>query len=81
MGDGLKRAAGAAMQSRLPAQVRVGQVWEDNDPRHSFPRRKITVLSIEGDRAVVQSGPRKTKIRLDRFRPTNTGYRLVEDVT
>lgn len=82
MGDGLKRAVGAAMQSRLPIKVRVGQVWEDNDPRQ-LARRQLKVLEIVGDRATVQhpSGRgNKTRIRLDRFRPTSTGYSLVKDV-
>ncbi len=63
-------------------QVKVGQVWADNDPRQKNGRQ-IKVLSIEGDRATVQhpSGlGRKTKVRLNRFRPTNSGYRLVKDV-
>lgn len=80
MGKGLKRAVGAAMQSRLPVKVKAGQVWRDNDQR--MGPREIKVLAIEGDRAIVQrvSGVgTKTKIRLDRFRPTTTGYRLVQD--
>jgi hypothetical protein len=80
MGDGLRRARGAAMQTQLPIKVRVGQVWEDNDPRGT--RRKITVIAIKGDQAVVQSSAgRKTKITLSRFRPTNTGYKLVTDAS
>lgn len=82
MGEGLQRAAGAAMQTRLPIKVKVGQVWEDNDPRQNS-RRRLKVLAIEGMKAVVQhpSGHgQKTRIRLDRFKPTNTGYKLVTEV-
>jgi hypothetical protein len=80
MGDGLRRARGAAMQTQLPIKVRVGQVWEDNDPRGT--RRKITVIAIKLDQALVQSSVgRKTKITLSRFRPTNTGYKLVTDAS
>lgn len=32
-----------------------------------------------GEPPRVQSG-RRTRIRLDRFRPTSTGYRLIQDV-
>lgn len=82
MGEGLKRARGAAMQTQLPIKVRVGQVWEDNDYRQTV-RRKIKVLAIEGDHVVVQhpsgSGSR-TKITLSRFRPTSRGYKLVTEV-
>lgn len=62
--------------------VKVGQIWEDNDSRMTY-RRQIKVLAIEGGKAVVQHprgfGPR-TRIRLDRFKPTTTGYKLVQDV-
>ena len=78
MGEGLRRAAGAAMQTRLPIKVEVGQIWIDNDPRHDYKRR-LKVLEIIGDKATVQHPDglgARTKIRLDRFRPTSTGYRL-----
>lgn len=62
--------------------VKVGQVWEDNDSRMTY-RRPLKVLEIVGDKAIVQH-PRglgsKTRIRLDRFKPTANGYRLVQDV-
>jgi len=81
MGDGLKRALGSAMQSNLPVQVKVGQIWQDNDPRLTYIRR-LKVLEIVGEKAIVQHtsglGP-KTKIRLNRFRPTSTGYKLVSE--
>lgn len=58
--------------------VEVGQIWEDNDPRGYG--RWIKVLSIDGTHATVQSPSgrgRKTRIRLNRFRPTRSGYVLV----
>lgn len=66
-------------------EVRVGQVWEDWDIRFraTFSTRKLKVLEIVDGKAVCQSPSglgRKTKIRLGRFRPTATGYRLVQDV-
>lgn len=82
MGDGLQRAVGAAVQSSLPIKVKVGQWWRDNDPRHS-DARGVKVLKIVGDKALVQNQGgtgRKTKIKLARFKPTTTGYKLVRDV-
>lgn len=66
-------------------EVKVGQTWEDNDPRSKaqgiLPRR-IKVLEISDGKALCQhpSGlGRKTKIRLDRFRPTASGYKFVSE--
>ncbi|MGW4467489.1 DUF6354 family protein [Micromonospora sp. NPDC004704] len=63
----------------VPA-VAVGQVWADNDRRSAG--RKVRIIHVTESHAVV--GPadpkargRATRIRLDRFRPTTTGYRLL----
>lgn len=63
-------------------EVRVGQVWADNDPRSEG--RKVRIIHVDGTHATV--GPadpkargRATRIRLDRFKPTSTGYRLIQD--
>ena len=67
-------------------EVKIGQVWEDWDSRYrdgEAPRRRIKVLEIKDGRARVQSPSglgARTWIRLDRFRPTASGYKLVEDV-
>ena len=61
--------------------VRPGQIWADNDKRSAG--RQVAVLAIDETHAVVRpaGGPGlQTRIRLDRFRPTSTGYRLVKDV-
>ena len=86
--------------------VRVGQVWADNDPRSRG--RTIKVHAIEGTKAVcsvltndheVQTyvDGRKARpawarnafqdqrgkivrISLSRFKPTSSGYKLVQDV-
>ena len=64
--------------------VRIGQIWADNDSR-GFDR-KIRVVSLNETHAIVEpvpaypKGKGKTRIRLDRFKPTSTGYRLVRDV-
>lgn len=65
-------------------EVKVGQVWEDWDirTRDSGPRRRLKILEIKDGRATVQhpsGNGSKTKIRLDRFRPTATGYKLVSE--
>lgn len=65
-------------QRPIPS-VRPGQVWADNDSRSRG--RTVRVVSVDDDgKATVRSGGKLTRIRLDRFRPTSTGYRLVEDV-
>jgi hypothetical protein len=74
--------------SALP-EVKVGQVWADNDKRQR-KARTVTVIAVQKEfdgvplsnpYAVVKSSTgRCTSVRLDRFRPTSTGYRLVQDV-
>lgn len=59
-------------------KVKVGQIWQDDDPRSSHA--KLEILKIDGGSAICQRGARKTRIRLDRFHPGATGYRLVQDV-
>lgn len=71
------------------AQVEPGQVWADMDPRSRG--RLVQVMDVSETHAtveVVRAGPgligrcrgqrtqRRTRIRLDRFRPNRTGYRL-----
>ena len=62
--------------------VKVGQVYEDNDSRHFG--RTVRVLAVYTSFAVVihenvGKHGRTTMINLDRFRLTNRGYRLVSD--
>lgn len=59
-----------------PYGVRPGQVWVDQDSRSAG--RQITVLSV-GDTFAVVKNVRTTRVRLTRFRPTSTGYRLLRD--
>lgn len=57
--------------------IEVGQTWQDNDPRHA--KRRLTVARIEGEYAFCRvRGGRVTRVRLDRFKPNSTGYRLVK---
>jgi hypothetical protein len=65
--------------------VRVGQIWQDNDPRVT-PARFLRVTAINGDKATCEawydkpgSQARTVRISLARFRPTSTGYRLHEE--
>ncbi|MBD0743522.1 hypothetical protein [Streptomyces sp. CBMA152] len=65
----------------------VGQVWQDNDPR-SLGRR-VRIVEVDATHALVELAVprgtghlhakpgRRTRIRLNRFRPTSTGYRYV----
>jgi len=66
--------------------VKVNQVWEDNDRRVKGRRFRVDridcglvfVTVIENPEAPETVG-RVRRIRLDRFRPTSTGYRLVSE--
>lgn len=69
----------------VPVKVEPGQLWIDNDKRLPHTRF-VRVVSIVEDRAVVMtwydkpgSIARGGTIRLDRFRPIATGYRLAEN--
>jgi len=75
--------------------VTVGQVWADNDHRSAGRRvlvvgvddthATVELLGQRGraarghDAAQVAEPGRRTRIRLDRFWPTSTGYRLVSE--
>lgn len=69
-------------------EVRVGQVWADNDPR--MLGRTLRVDDVRDGKAACVvltpgrfSGPsvvgRRVRISLKRFRPTHNGYRLVTE--
>jgi hypothetical protein len=78
-----------------PNPVRVGQIWADNDPRAegrsvhvvAVDATHATVALVDQRGRPARNTPvqraepgRQTRIRLDRFRPTSNGYRLLEDV-
>ena len=70
-----------------PVKPKIGQVWQDNDPRfRSGPPRLLTIVEIDRfGYATCQVENRKGKlrrtfIRLDRFKPTGSGYKLVQDM-
>lgn len=64
---------------RLRPPVRRGRVWADNDKRSHG--RRLMVLEVDDTHArVVWADTRRhTRIRLSRFRPNSTGYRLIHD--
>jgi hypothetical protein len=68
----------------------VGQIWQDNDKRGYG--RKVRIIEITETHALVElyqprhatrswANGRRTRIRLDRFRPTSTGYRYISGGT
>jgi hypothetical protein len=68
-------------------EVKVGQVWADNDKRSEGRHVRVVAIERLHRRAVVRrcsstgefTGAQVTRIRLERFKPTSTGYRLVSD--
>lgn len=62
-------------------EVKIGQVWQDWDIRfRDTHARRIKIVEIVGEKAICQhpSGlGSKTKIKLSRFKPNSTGYKLI----
>ena len=83
---GTTEAGGTCPGYPAPA---VGQLWADNDRR--APERYLLIAELSSTHAAVRQaayspetgvaavlpGARLTRIRLDRLRPTSTGYRYV----
>jgi hypothetical protein len=69
-----------ARAARNPSSVAPGQRWQNWDSRYrrTLAPRYVTVLAVEGPYAIVadETGAQR-RIRLDRFRPSSTGYKLV----
>jgi hypothetical protein len=73
-------------------EVKRGQVWESTDSRvrtlsdELRMQYQFKVEKVEGSYATVSriipkfSQPGLRQIRLDRFKPNSTGYKLVKDV-
>ncbi|MGQ4513637.1 hypothetical protein [Streptomyces sp. DW26H14] len=78
------------MSTETPAPA-VGQVWQDNDPRSAG--RRVRIVEIDVTHATVEltrprgtgydgaKPGRRSRIRLDRFRPTSTGYVYVGEAS
>lgn len=69
-------------------EVRPGQIWADNDPRSEGRTIRIEFVGSESAACRILANPtaahadrrgKITRIRLDRFRPTSNGYRLLGD--
>lgn len=61
-----------------PHGVKVGQIWRDNDKRSNY--RTGRVIEVGETHARVDWGYTQSRVKLTRFQPTSTGYRLIEDV-
>lgn len=64
-------------------EVKPGQLWVDNARCNYMVKRFVAVREIDQDRAVceawydvVGTKSRTVRIKLSRFKPTSTGYRL-----
>jgi hypothetical protein len=63
------------------ARVKVGQVWADCDRRVKARHLLVLAIDLHGIvRCAVIGTTRETSIMVHRFRPTSTGYRLVEEL-
>ena len=83
----------AEITTRHGTVIRVGQVWADNDSRgQGLGLRTLKVVAIEKGyvhRAICEvltdwdgeppQRAREVRIKVDRMRPTSSGYRLVEE--
>lgn len=74
---------GVSKGENMKNKVRVGQIWRDWDIRYRTPSiraRLIKIISISGDGLYATCENVETltmsKIRIDRFKPTSTGYKL-----
>lgn len=63
----------------MPSEIRVGQIWEDNDKR--FGTRRLRIEQIGVSHVVVENVEtrRRTNVAIQRLRPNSTGYRLVAE--
>lgn len=73
-----------AKAAQIKPVVKVGQVWQDNDSRHTSFIRLIEVKRVVGDIVEcvsrAEGKERNVKINVMRFRPTASGYKLYKDV-
>ena len=74
--------------TKMLPDVRVGDVWADNDGRLGMHNhaRWFRVVEIDDGYAMCETinratSRRRTQIALRRFRPNSTGYRLIERAT
>jgi hypothetical protein len=63
-------------------EVKAGQIWENTDRRSKYPKLQIVeVVTVDGvGYAVVKYlDYHQMKVRLDRFKKSSRGYRLIQD--
>jgi hypothetical protein len=68
----------------MSEHVKVGQIWQDNDKRFVHTPRNIKIVNIDYKKNTagcknVQTN-KYTMIRLDRFKPNSSGYKLLVNV-
>jgi hypothetical protein len=61
-------------------EVRLGQVWRDNDRRYDIGDMTVVELDLDKQRVRVRRPTNKTWIALKRLRNNSTGYQLIKDV-
>jgi hypothetical protein len=65
-----------------PVELRVGQIWQEVDPRFEAPHKEIRGFTDDGK--VVLGPPNRsngtTKAQPKRFNGKRGGYRLIKDV-
>jgi hypothetical protein len=77
-----------SITNKYATEIRVGQIWADNDPRckgrtvrifgFDDAGRATCVVLTNADGKPPAIG-RVVRIKVDRLHPTSTGYRLIED--
>ena len=71
------------MKTPRGIEIKIGQVWEEVDPRHIWQRRVIGFGTLKNAGKVqlrgIESG-RVSYARPDRFNGNRGGYRLVEEL-
>lgn len=75
------RKASYDKTSRNPFHVKVGQIWENCDPRNLGSYFQILDIREDIGYAVTQRQDRRIgRVRLTRFHGMSNGYRLLRDV-
>ena len=73
-----------AWYRRNIAKIKVGQIWQDNDPRMQMmvPIRTVEIIEVGHSFAMCKNCEtgKITRIKVSRFKPNSTGYCLIKDV-
>lgn len=70
------------IRSTETTTLRIGQVWQEVDPRYAMPHKEIRAFT-DDDRVVIGPVSRldgATKAQRKRFNGKRGGYRLIKDV-